>query len=275
MNRLVLVFVLLLAGCIPISPLPNYYEGSSPTKLANSAETQIDVIDSISKSAKITKTNATDAIIVEAEQDKIITNIDRLRDVTETLINESRSKKSWLAERSELYTELVAKTKLITTLQQADEEAFKKQRAALAQVMLWFMIVGGLCIPVGIFLAFKFDPQFIWLVVGGVILIVSGNMVTWIQDNWQWFAYGIIVAFAGMTYRMYSTHKRVVKATVKTTEQLKAEIKNLPVGADPKQALVKIFGDEHTTGEAGLQDNITKRAVKSVRKELRKEWAPI
>ena len=303
---LLVVLMLGLTSCITLNKkskdLPVYDSGSTPSQLDNASENQASATEKIDKSIAATIKHVSDPKTppkvkdgVTKEQGNITEQNKKLKENIVLLEKEAEAKKNWEEERSVLFNNLeVAKTEVADTKKDAAKEIAKAEKERdeykerfdnmLGKMIIMFTVIGGLMIPLGLIASFKqADPNYLWGTVFGVMLIVSARVINWIQDNWIWIACGLGAAVAAGIARLYYTSQRTVSKQVRITEQLKEEIKALPVqdehekldaSKNPKLVLQKMFGDKHTDGEAGRDmDPITRKAIAKQRQLINKEWS--
>jgi hypothetical protein len=288
MKYLLICFLFLLTGCTLFQSTEvdeTYDKGATPKELTKAGDNQKAATDNIDEAAKDTKENADKPPVVIKNQDKILAENTKLKANILVFKQEAEVKANWQAERTQLFKKLDDEKKATAEITKERDEYKKRFDGMIGKMSFIFILIGGLAIPLGILATVKLaDPQYLWVSVGGALLIVSANVISWIQDNWMWIAGVIFVGVALAVYRMYFTQRRSFKKQLKIGEQLKEEIKALPVEdkeerldvrKNPRLILTKMFGDKHTDGEAGRDmDPITKKMIAAERRNLEKEWSP-
>lgn len=287
----ILVALMLTPGCAffreKFKPATKTYDkGNTPEQINSAADLQVEATDRIGISVDKTVANVTEPTIVLEEQKKITNENSRLKTNIVILKKEAEVKSNWGEERTSFITQLAASKQELTNMQKQRDEYKSRFEGAIGKVMMGFLIIGCILIPLGIMATIKMaDPSYILVSALGISLIVTAKLVNWLQDNWMYpagFA-GAIIAWS--FWRMYITHRRSLGKAVEINEQLKAEVKALPVAnpndtvnkaKNPRLILTKMFGDTHTEGEAGKgMDDQTKKLIAVERAKIGKKWAPV
>jgi len=277
--------LLLVMGCtIPTrTPTATYDEGPTPDQLKHAVASQRESAATIERAAITSKSNVNDEVVVTAEQDRILREVEALLKSTNIFSLEHYAKTSWLHERDNLYAKIDMLTQQLEETNAQLRDLTETESKALVAILRWMTIIGTLMIPLGIILAVKLDPQLGWLSVMGVFLIVAVKVSNWAQQNWAYIAMGSFVVMGLAWWRAYRIQQIAIAENVATTEQLKAEVKAIPIedeqSTDPRKnpqvILHKVFGDKHHDGLASTQSETTKRIVLRERKKLAQKWAPV
>jgi hypothetical protein len=280
----------MMVGCFGLNrvkiPYPKYDKGSDAKVIGKAADKQESATNDIDSAVEKTIANADNPPVVVKEQNKITTANRTLKENISILRQEAETKGHWENERVSLFSQIKNSKKAYVAMEKERDEYKKRFDGVMGKLLKLFIILGGIAVPLGILATFKLaDPSYLWLSAAGVLLILSVNVIGWIQDHWEVIVLTIVGAALAFAYRMYSTGRRSFRKQIKITEQLKEEVKALPVedadetsdtSKNPKLILKKIFGDKHTDGEAGLgMDDITRKRIINERKNLEREWTRV
>jgi len=272
-NVVILIAVmLLLTGCglfksstpDPVSP------GPTETELTEGAKQQGESTKIIGEEATKVKTTTKEPATKKSAE-IIISENDKLRDLKVLLERASTGK---VQAEKELEAER-ERTRL------AEEDAAKwkeKYDGKMSKWMILLKLLGVVCIPLGIFLMLKVAGEWIWISIMGVILIITGMIVEWIEAHFEWIFGGIVLAAIFAIARLWFQQNKATDRAVARCEALKYEVKQIDEPdvktGTGKEILDKVFGNYY--GEGVMADDpVTKRLINQGRKKFKLENDPI
>ena len=248
--------------------------GKSPTagELSSGAKKQKDSIGKIQGDATNIKETSPKKEI-KAKADNIIKEGERLKDNIVILEKAAEGKSAADAKIA-----LITKEKE-EVIKERDE--WKEKYEGKMSKIFWLLKVGGvLAIPLGLFLMLKVSGEFVWLSIGGVLLILTGYAVEFIERNFPWILGGIFIAGVFAVLRPWWIERKVSRSAIRRTEILKEEVKKIDDETITKankrgtEMLQKVFGSFSTDGVL-QNDAVTNRIINKERKKFYDENKPV
>lgn len=246
--------VLLLNGCMSPSTTQPMDTGASPDTLKTAASSQHVALATI-------RDNTTDIVTsTKEEQTKqkataILTVLPDAEYGNKVLQSEADGKEITIEHIREI-------EKKLNAYEQEDNKLSNR-------LLLILKLVGGIMIPIGLFLMTRGLLFAIWISIGGVFAILLSTIISYIEHNGMWIALAITAVALIPILKTFFSQNKALSASVKVAETLKRELlKHAPA------VVVDLFGDDHYPGKI-VQDETTKSIIRGQRKRIAKEWAPV
>lgn len=248
-----LTLLLLLVGCASDKPAASIVIGSTPEQFKKTIATQVTASKVIEKESSSIITATTNTNIITSAKNILISN-QRIIVATETLEAEVKDKE-----------------KLITaynTIKVDYDELVEDKNSGFRKFFMFLKIAGALMIPVGIFLGFRLSTEFYWVAVGGVIVVITSSIITFIEQYWIWVALLMLIGIVTMVVRQYLIQDDATLEAVKVSEILKAKVKK-----SDKKFIKDLFGDGTKPGTL-QQSKRTEKVITAKRKQVLKKAKP-
>lgn len=257
MRNLIVYLLLgcLLPGCTtenastPISCGKSTKQAKNAVKKAN---TNIEYIKKATTSLVATSTDKT----VHKQATSILVAVTELEPTITALTEEVKIKEKVVKENTKLKKEL-------NLLKNSGDKLYGRL-AALAKFS------GLILIPVGLVLAKLFSMDMLILSFAGMVLVVSGKFVEFIDRFGTFLIIGMLLIFLYVVYRIFFIQHKSIKEAVKVGEVLKTKLHD----TGHTDELIKLFGKGLEPGTI-KQPSLIEKQIKQARIQIKKEDPPI
>lgn len=252
-TMVVTVVILSISGCMSSDPIvfDDSDRGANPKELVDAADQQDTSISIISNEATNVYANATKPTVKDSAV-TIISETKKLEDIAELLRREAESNKK------------------IAVLQARLVKLEEEKKTGEARFMLWLKILGILCVPAGLAIAYfskSLKPLAFCLM--GIALMVATQLDAFIVKYGPYFIWVGIAVAAWISYSVMHDSRRSLRGAVGVAETLKQVLKE----KDP-DAIKHLFGDGAVKGVVA-HDPITERLILAERKRILKQAKPV
>jgi hypothetical protein len=278
---LLLILVILIPGCEHLN-----LNSTPPVDIDNAITTQKDATDAIDKHAKnvidkskgISKdlqdvnkaVNADDKQEAVKKTSDIASKNSEINQAATSIIVENDTLKGQIGILKQVEKERDSLIKDNLAWEKKYESLEEKYNSTFRTITYWLYAVGAILIAGGMFMAFYMRKyEFLWLAVGGVILLVVAIGAVWIEKYIGWILGAIVVIVTYAILRSNYLAKRGILAATVAAEATKRDLHQI----DP-EAVERLYGPKEGGPGTITQDEHQQALIRAARKHIEKRWKP-